>query len=449
MGGAPAAVTSLEALERPEPGAAGEPIPAAVLCGFGVGSLATGLFSTVPGFLLLFYMTEILHVPPALAGLAVGVPKLWSIVTDPLIGVLSDRTRSRFGRRRPFILGGGLAMAAFFAALFNLPAGLSGAPSALYEFVAYAGGMTAYAAFSVPYLAIPAEASPDPHVRTRLISARMMFVMLGIMLGMAAAPALVQAFGGGRHGYSSMSWLLAGVCMAAVGVTFWTSARIAQGEAPTGRSTVGDILSVIRHDRAFASLLASYVTLMTGVSVFTAAAPYFNRYILGGTLGGLGTMFLVMLSAAVVAMPVWTALAGRIPKRTLLYVAAAMFAAGTTMQLVAGPGLPAVRFLAVIAAIGAAFGGLQLLPFALLADHINAAAARSETRREGIFTGLWTSGEKVALACGPLIVGVGLDLAQRGAGAAPQLAIHLLFALGPGVFLLGGLGLLRLSRTDA
>ena len=75
---------------------------------YAAGSLGSGLFSTIPGLLLLYYLTDTLAVPAGLAGLAILLPKLWDIATDPIVGAWSDRTRGRWGRRRPLLLAGAL-----------------------------------------------------------------------------------------------------------------------------------------------------------------------------------------------------------------------------------------------------------------------------------------------------------------------------------------------------
>src|SRR3954454_20283544 len=91
-------------------------IPRRVHLGYATGSLVTGAFGTVPGLLLLPYLTDTLGVTAGVAALLVLVPKGWDVLVNPLAGRISDRSRSRWGARRPFLLGGGLALAVLFAA---------------------------------------------------------------------------------------------------------------------------------------------------------------------------------------------------------------------------------------------------------------------------------------------------------------------------------------------
>ena len=175
-------------------------LPVGTMAAFGVGSLGTGVFSTVPSVLLLYFMTSVLGISPALAAITVFIPKFWDVLIDPVIGMVSDRTQSRWGRRRPYMLVGGISMSLFFVLLFSVPAFETPFERFVYVTLAYMACATAYAVFSVPYIAMPAEISRSPEERTTLMSFRMGFAMAGILLGGAGAPFLVDLAGGGRAG---------------------------------------------------------------------------------------------------------------------------------------------------------------------------------------------------------------------------------------------------------
>src|SRR5215213_4561465 len=100
-----------------------QPLPTGVRRGYALGSVATGTFGTVPGLLLLPYLTDTLGIAAVAAGFIVFVPKAWDVVLNPVVGRISDRHDSPHGRRRPFLLKAGLALAVCFAALFVGPSG--------------------------------------------------------------------------------------------------------------------------------------------------------------------------------------------------------------------------------------------------------------------------------------------------------------------------------------
>ena len=147
-----------------------------VLLGYGIGSLGTGIYSSTPGVLLLFFMTDTLGIPASLAALGVSLPKLWDMLADPVVGGLSDRTRSRWGRRRPWLLGGSLLMLVSYIFLFTVPHFESMYASFLYVTGMFALSATAYAIFAVPYTAMAAEMSDSSQERVRIMAYRMTLV---------------------------------------------------------------------------------------------------------------------------------------------------------------------------------------------------------------------------------------------------------------------------------
>src|SRR6185436_14990339 len=99
-------------------------LPRRVLAGYSLGSLVTGAFGTVPGLLLLPYLTDTLGVAAGVAGLLVLLPKAWDVLVNPVAGRISDRTRTSIGARRPYLLAGGIGVAILFAAMFAGPFGI-------------------------------------------------------------------------------------------------------------------------------------------------------------------------------------------------------------------------------------------------------------------------------------------------------------------------------------
>ena len=130
--------------------------------GYGVGDLGGNLFFTVVSFHLLIFFTDTLGLPPALTGLAFTVARLWDAVTDPLMGVISDRTRTRWGRRRPYLLAGAPLLLAGIAVLFVDP-GL-GTPGALFAWavIVYSLANTAYTVAFIPYNSLTPDLAPAP-----------------------------------------------------------------------------------------------------------------------------------------------------------------------------------------------------------------------------------------------------------------------------------------------
>ena len=133
--------------------------------GYALGSIGTAAFGTVPGLLLLYYLTDVLGVAAGVAGLVVFAPKAWDVVLNPWIGSRSDRTESRWGPRRPWMLAGGLALPPLFVLVFAGPSRPSAA-AALWVAAAFQQAANPYGCFQVPYVGQPAEITDDPAERT-------------------------------------------------------------------------------------------------------------------------------------------------------------------------------------------------------------------------------------------------------------------------------------------
>jgi Na+/melibiose symporter-like transporter len=144
-------------------------MPTRVRFGYSLGSLVTGALGTIPGQLLLPYLTDTLGVAAGVAGLLVLLPKAWDVLVNPVAGRISDGWTSALGPRRPFLLGGGLAVAVLFALIFAGPLHL-GTEAATYVAVPFLATASGYAFFQVPYVAMPAEMTDSYDERTQLMT---------------------------------------------------------------------------------------------------------------------------------------------------------------------------------------------------------------------------------------------------------------------------------------
>ena len=138
-----------------------------VVTRYAIGSIGTGGFATLPGLVLVYYLTDTLGVAALVAGLVVTAAKVWDVVVDPWIGERSDRSLVRTGTRRTWMVVGAVALPLGFLATFAVPAGLAPAASAVWVFVAFLATATAFSLFQVPYIALPAELTADYDAPTR------------------------------------------------------------------------------------------------------------------------------------------------------------------------------------------------------------------------------------------------------------------------------------------
>ena len=376
-----------------------------ILSGYSLGSLGTGIFSSVPSVLLLYFMTDTLGVPAQLAALAIFIPKIWDMFTDPMMGAISDNTKSRWGRRRPFLLIGAILMPIFFVVLFAVPDFENPTHSFYYVLVAFILLATTYTIFAVPYMALPAEMSDDYHERTIIVSFRMTVVIIGILIGAAVGPYLVQDFGGGRQGYMSMAAIFGVICFVGMMASFFSTKYIPLKETPQVSHSLKNHISFIMDNKPFIHLLLSYFIQLVGVGAFTAMVPYFVIYGLGNDVGFISVMFLVLLGTAALTMSVWVKFSRIFGKRKSYVFSIVIYSLGLLSLYIPSEGAFSGMIYGQMFLLGLGFSGIQVLPFSMLTDVIHHDRTLCGFQREGILTGIWTAGEKVGLAFGPLIAG--------------------------------------------
>lgn len=168
--------------------------PNPLYAGWAVGTLGASVLLNSFNVATLFFLITVLQIEPLIAGAMITGSKLYDAVTDPVMGFISDRTRSRWGRRRPYLLLGGICSGIAFAWLFALPAGDGSMSHLLLVITALVLLSTGYTIFNVPYLAMPAEMITDYHQRSVLMSYRVFLIALGTFIGVAGTPALVAYF---------------------------------------------------------------------------------------------------------------------------------------------------------------------------------------------------------------------------------------------------------------
>ncbi|MFC6092683.1 MFS transporter [Saccharothrix lopnurensis] len=372
-------------------------IPHGVRAGYAAGSFVTGAFGTVPGLLLLPYLTDGLAVPAAVAGLLVLAPKAWDVLFNPVAGRISDRA----GVRRPFLLRGGLATAALFALLFAGP--FTGAGAAVYVALVFLACATAYAFFQVPYVAMAAEITDDYDERTRLMAWRMAFLALAILLSGAGAPAVRDLVG-----YPGMGAAVAAVMVLGTAVVVAGTRGVPAARRVSTAASPRELLAAVRGSRPFRSLLAVFVVQAVGLGTMLAGVDYFARLVLGDR-SWQPALFAGFVGPALLVMPLWQRVGRRRGKRFGLVAASLLFAVAV-VGLLASPVLPVGVVLALMAVIGVGYAGMQVFPLAMLPDVITAEEERAGATRAGLFSGVWTAGETLGLALGPGVYGLVLAL---------------------------------------
>lgn len=424
-------------------------LPGRTRAGYAMGSLVTGAFGTVPGLLLLPYLTDNLAVTAGVAGLLVLLPKAWDVFLNPLAGRVSDRTRSRWGPRRPYLLVAGLAMAVLFAGMFAAPVADPGWAAGLCA-LAFLLTASAFAFFQVPYVAMPAEITDDYTERTRLMTWRVGVLAVAILVSGAVAPMVVTATGGGIAGHRWMGLFVAVlIATGAIGVFLGTRSTRAP-RVTASEPSLRAQLAVARRNRPFLVLSTVFVVQTIGIATMLAGVKYLAVQVLDRPDDGPAVLFACFVGPALLVMPLWNRLGVRIGKTRSLVLASVILAASAAALMLAW-WVPPVVVYAVVACAGIGYAGQQVFAMAMLPDCIAYDDARTGRRQAGVFTGLWTAGETLGLALGPgvfaVVLSAGGYLSSAGETVtqpdAARWAILVGFSLIPALFIGPVVALLR------
>ncbi len=431
-----------------------EELPRSVRVGYGTGSVATGAFGTVPGLMLLPFLTDELGIAALAAGFIVFAPKAWDVLLNPVAGRISDRSTDPRGPRRPWLLRAGLSLAVCFALLFAGPSTGSAALDAGWVLLAFLACATAYAFFQVPYVAMPAEITGSYDERTRLMTWRVGILAFTIMLAGATAP-LIQDAVGGRQGYRVMG--LAMALVIAVGVVgAYVGTRGARvGAVGPGSGSLRDQLTIVAGARDFRLLLVTFVLQALATGCMLAGVDYLAEDVLGES-GAATVLFVCFVGPALLLTPAWSALGARIGKKQGYLLASLVLAVGAALAASARVAPNGVVF-AATALVGVGYAGCQVFPLAMLPDAAAVDARRTGSNRAGVYTGVWTAGETLGLALGPGAFALVLAIGGYRSGSADEVvqpdsaltAITLGFSLLPATVIVLSLWWLSRYSLDA
>lgn len=374
--------------------------------GYGVGAIGTGVFTTLPGLLLLYYLTDVLAVSAGLAAVLLVVPKAWDVVLAPLVGNWSDRTASRSGSRWRWLLAGAVALPPAFALIFLSP--FTGAAGGVWAGLWFLIAASAFALFQVPWNALPAEMTEEPAERTRIMTWRIASLAVGILVAGGIGPLIAEGEEGSRGAYAAMGLVLAAVMASALLACTWATRWVPSRPAAEHLGPWA-ALRLTGGSRAFRLLAGAYVLQALSVAVLLAGTPYIATYRLDDS-GLTAVLFVALVAPSLAVMPVWRRAADRFGKASALLVATAGFAIGVVALAACADAGAVGPSVGVAALLGAGFAGLQLLPFSLLPDVIAADERRTASRPAGAFTGVWSAGETAGAALGPAVYALALAI---------------------------------------
>lgn len=422
---------------------------AAGLVGFsfgysGVSSLAYPIYNITLGL------------SPTLIGIVLAVSRLWDAITDPVMGSISDNSKNPKGRRIPFIMLGAILCALCFPLMWIVPTGISSTAAFWYFMMTALLFFTAFTVFSVPYLSLSYELTPDTRERTRLSGVcAMVGKLTGLSLPWVYRVAQADFFPDTATG---MRWLGVGIGLCfvifALPMVFKCRERLRATAAKQGKISLKDGLRETFKNRPFVFLVLIVMLMQCGTTMVGSLGIYVNSYYIfggdtkmGASYHAMGNTIYVILSMAAIPLITWAA--GRYGKRTVMFwCLASGFAACVSKYFCFIPEYPKLQFVSM-ALMAPAFTAFWVMVGPMKADTADYDESLTGMRREGTYAAVANWIEKVGLTGALLLSGAILDFAgfklELSGDQTPEtfFTIRVLFAFVPAVALLIGIFLLR------
>ncbi|WP_321325470.1 MFS transporter [uncultured Parasphingorhabdus sp.] len=389
--------------------------------GWAIGSLGTSTLLYLVSSLYLKFIVDNLLITASLAATIIAVTRLFDAAIDPLMGSLSDRTQSRWGRRRPYLLLGGVLCSISLILLFSDPLSLAAINPPVYVSITLCLYAIAYTIFNVPYIAMSYELTDNKKQRTWLMSYRLYAIGVAGIIAQGLAPWIVTVGGGGMQGFALVGWVMSvivlGSCLTAFFMT--SNARVIPLKATATRPRLRDMGKAFQN-KPFRRLIFAKCSYLLGTGVQIAALAFFITVALATELSILGIVSGSLLTSLIVSQPIWVWICNRIGKRDTFFIAVPLSVLASLSWFLAGPGESYVGFILRGVLLGLGGGGMQLVIQAMLPDVMEYESERTNVPQEGVLAGVFTTVERGVSALAVAIAGLTMGLGGYVAGQQVQ-----------------------------
>ncbi len=409
-----AASANLQPARKVDPAA----VPVPLKVGWASGALGYVTMMILVNVMYLYFMVGTLGVRADVAGALLAGIRLLDMFLDPLMGIASDSTRTRWGARRPWMFSAAFISGLAVFAMFNVPE--VGRLLVAYIAAALVLFYIGYTMFVVPFLAMPADMTDSDVERTSLMSYRTVFTGVAGLVASALAPYLVHEFGNDRAGFGDMAVVMAGMVAAAMLYSALSTAKARTGAVAQTHQGLRN-LAVLKQ-RNFLILLLVKLTAIFGITCHGAVGLFFHAYITERGPAGVALLGTVQHIATIVTVPAWRWALMRYSKREALIVSLLVYGFACLSWMASGPAEADWIFNLRAIVLGTGFCGIVLTTTSMLPETIQEDLEQHGISRAGTMAGLFASVEKTSFALSPLVTGLLLSSAGFASFTGPRIA---------------------------
>ena len=385
--------------------------------GWGLADMGIVVFVIVKQLLVLSFLTNYLNVPVGIAGLLTTSVLIFDIITDPIVGYLSDRTHSRWGRRVPWMVIGALILSGGIIGLFGVPQSLSLSGTIIWVGGFFALATVGFTMVAIPYGATAGEMTQDPKERSTMMGFRMAFASVGILLGGAVIP---QLAGGTRDGHFIAAIYVAPIIILSIWGSLWSTRTAPRILSPSARGFMSTWLLVFKN-KPFVILVCLYGIMTLAIALITAGLPFAAIYLIfdsgnsllspaSSALGILSLLFACFVFGSILSQAFWVWMSARLGKVGALIFGLVIYIILLIAIFVNLPSVDIMLMAILFVVAGMTNGAYQQIPWAIYPDLMDITRSESGDAIEGAFSAIWLFGQKVANAIAPLILSLILAL---------------------------------------
>ena len=432
--------------------------------GWGLADMGIVVFVIVKQLLILSFLTNYLGINVAIAGALTTSILIFDILTDPIIGYLSDRTESRWGRRAPWMAIGALLLAFGQIGIFGVPIFASQISILIWVAVFFALSTLGFTMVAIPYGASAGEMTYEPKERSSLMGFRMAFASMGILIGGAIIP---QLAGDTKDGHFFASAVIAPVISSAIWASIWATRKAPKETAPS-HASLRSMALLVYQNKPFMRLVLLYGLMTMAIATITAGLPFAAIYLIfdgeasflstiSKNLGILSFLFAAFVIGAMCSQVFWVFLSNILGKSAALISGLGAYIILLFILFYALPSTNITTMVILFLLAVVTNGAYQQIPWAMYPDLMDQTRVEFGEAIEGAFSAVWLFGQKVANAIAPgflaIILGIyGFQSSTIGKIEQPDqalTALKVMVTLVPAAFLFFAiLGLISAHRRE-